>query len=53
MSAAGRMGRLGGRLTDGLALFGRVENLLGTDYEEIFSYGGAGRAAYGGVRVAF
>ncbi len=41
------------RLTDGLALFGRVENLLGTDYEEIFSYGGAGRAAYGGVRVAF
>lgn len=41
------------RLTDGLALFGRVENLLGTDYEEIFSYRGAGRAAYGGVRVAF
>ncbi|SNT01453.1 TonB-dependent receptor plug domain-containing protein [Sphingopyxis indica] len=41
------------RLSPRVALFGRVENLLDTDYEEIFSYRGAGRAAYGGVRVNF
>ena len=41
------------RLSDRIALFGRVENLLGEDYEEIFSFASAGRAAYGGVRVSF
>ena len=41
------------KLTDAISVFGRVENLLGTDYEEVFSFVGEGRAAYGGVRVRF
>ena len=36
-----------------LQLFGRVENLLDEDYQEIFAYASPGRAAYGGVRVRF
>ena len=39
------------RLTPKIALFGRIENLLSEDYEELFSYATPGRAAYGGVRV--
>lgn len=34
-------------------LFGRVENLLDPSYQEVFSFAGAGRAAYAGVRLAF
>jgi vitamin B12 transporter len=41
------------KLTDAITVFGRVENLLGEDYEEVFSYRTQGRAAYGGVRVTF
>lgn len=41
------------RLSDRLSVFGRVENLLNEDYEEIFSYATPGRAAYGGVRARF
>ncbi len=40
-------------LTSGVSLFGRVENLFGEEYEEVFSYATPGRAAYGGLRVAF
>ena len=36
-----------------ISVFGRVENLLGEDYEEVFSFVGSGRAAYGGVRLSF
>lgn len=36
-----------------IELFGRVENLLDTDYEEVFSYSAAPIAAYGGVKVTF
>lgn len=41
------------KLSERIALFGRIENLLDTEYEEVFSYRGAGRGAYGGVRVSF
>lgn len=37
----------------GLALYGRVENLLDEDYEEVPTYNTAGRAAYAGVRYRF
>lgn len=41
------------KLTDGISVFARVENLAGEKYEEVFSYRTQGRAAYGGVRVGF
>lgn len=41
------------QLRPGIALFGRVENLLDEGYEEVFSFATPGRGAYGGVRVAF
>ncbi|MBA3942710.1 MAG: TonB-dependent receptor [Sphingopyxis sp.] len=41
------------KLTDGISVFARVENLAGEKYEEVFSYRSQGRAAYGGVRVRF
>ena len=34
-----------------LQLFGRVENLLDRNYQEVFTFDTPGRAAYGGVRV--
>jgi vitamin B12 transporter len=37
----------------GVAVYGRVENLFDVDYQEVFSFAAPGRAAYGGVRVAF
>lgn len=41
------------KLTETIALYGRVENLFDEAYEEVFSYATSGRAAYGGVRVRF
>ena len=41
------------RLSDRLSVFGRIENLIGETYEEVFSFVGQPRAAYGGVRVSF
>ncbi len=41
------------KLTDRFTIFGRVENVLNEEYEEIFSYATPGRAAYGGVRAKF
>ena len=35
----------------GVQLFGRVENILDEDYQEIFGVEAAGVAAYGGIRV--
>lgn len=35
----------------GLELYGRVENLLDEDYEEILGYNTLGAAVYGGVRI--
>ena len=41
------------KLSRNIALFGRIENLADEHYEEVFSFATAGRAAYGGVRLAF
>lgn len=40
-------------LTDGVELFGRIENLFDTQYETVASYGTYGRSAYAGVRGRF
>ena len=41
------------KISETIAIFGRVENLINEDYEEVFSFATPGRAAYGGVRVRF
>ncbi|RYE43290.1 MAG: TonB-dependent receptor, partial [Hyphomicrobiales bacterium] len=41
------------KITPKIAVFGRVENLVNEDYEEVFSFATPGRAAYGGVRINF
>jgi vitamin B12 transporter len=41
------------KLSERFSVFGRVENLLDENYEEIFSFVTPGRAAYGGVRARF
>lgn len=41
------------QLTEGLQLFGRVENLFDEEYEEVYSYGSLGRSAFAGVRASF
>jgi vitamin B12 transporter len=40
-------------LTNRLALFGRVENLLDQRYEEVFSFVAPGAAAFAGLRARF
>ncbi|MDO8863158.1 TonB-dependent receptor [Haliea sp. E1-2-M8] len=40
-------------LAAGLEVYGRIENLLDEDYEEIPSYRTSGRAAYAGLRFSF
>jgi vitamin B12 transporter len=39
--------------SDKLEVYGRVENGLDEDYQEVFGYNTAGRSAYGGVRLSF
>jgi vitamin B12 transporter len=41
------------KLTPGMELYGRVENLLDEDYQEIFGYETAGIAAYAGLRFTY
>lgn len=41
------------RVADGVKVFVRANNLLGTDYEQVYGYSTPGRAAYAGVQVAF
>ena len=41
------------QVTDGLSVYGRVENLFDADYEEIPTYNASGLAAYAGVRYSF
>ncbi|MEJ1964076.1 MAG: TonB-dependent receptor [Gammaproteobacteria bacterium] len=41
------------RLTDGVQIYGRVENLLGESYEEVYTYRAAGRGAFAGARFSF
>lgn len=38
-------------LKPGMEVFGRVENLLDRDYQEVFGFESAGIAAYGGMRI--
>jgi vitamin B12 transporter len=39
------------KLTDNLEIYGRIENLVDQDYEEVFSYRSPGIGAFGGLRV--
>jgi vitamin B12 transporter len=41
------------KITPRIAIYGRIENLVDEQYEEVFSFATPGRAAYGGVRVSF
>lgn len=41
------------KVNEHVELFARGENLLNDDYEEVFSFGTPGIAAYGGVRIRF
>jgi vitamin B12 transporter len=41
------------KLTDSLAAFARVENLLGEEYEQVFSFVSPGRSAVVGVEARF
>jgi len=41
------------KITDNVEIFGRVENLLDEDYEEVFSYATPGIAGYAGLRARF
>jgi vitamin B12 transporter len=41
------------KATDQVTLFGRIENLTDTHYEEAYNFGTAGRSFYGGVKVAW
>lgn len=40
-------------LTENIQLYGRVENVFDTDYEEVYSFGSNGRLAIGGVKATF
>lgn len=40
-------------VSPGIELFGRVENLFDTRYEEVFGFQAAGAAAYAGVRLTY
>jgi len=40
-------------VSDAIRVFGRIENALDAEYEEVFGFGTPGRAAHGGVRVTF
>ncbi|MEQ1671417.1 MAG: TonB-dependent receptor, partial [Hyphomicrobium sp.] len=41
------------KVTPGVEVFGRVENLLDTNYQEIYGFETAGIAAYAGVRFTY
>ena len=41
------------QVAPGVELYGRVENLLDQDYQEVFGFETAGVAAYGGIRLTY
>ena len=41
------------KLDDRITLFGRVENMLDSEYEEVYGYTSAPAAAYAGLKVEF
>jgi vitamin B12 transporter len=46
-------GRIGWRLTDALEAYGRVENALGEDYQDVAGYATPGRTVHAGLRLRF
>ena len=45
--------RAGFALTDGIELYGRIENLFDEQYQTVAGYGTPGRAGYAGLRARF
>ncbi|MEQ1716295.1 MAG: TonB-dependent receptor [Hyphomicrobium sp.] len=41
------------KIAPGVELFGRVENLLDQNYQEVFGFNTAGAAAYAGLRITY
>ena len=41
------------QVTEKAQIYGRVENLLDEDYQQVYTYASPGIAAYGGVKVTF
>jgi vitamin B12 transporter len=41
------------QLTENLSIFGRVENVLDADYEEVAGFGTAEISFYGGLKLSF
>jgi vitamin B12 transporter len=40
-------------VTDTVSLYGRVDNIFDTDYQEVLTYNTSGVAAYGGIRLKY
>jgi len=41
------------KVHENVEIYGRIENILNQKYQEVFSFGTPGIAAFGGVRVRF
>ncbi|HEY7600089.1 MAG TPA: TonB-dependent receptor, partial [Candidatus Limnocylindrales bacterium] len=41
------------KLQPGVEIFGRIENLLDEEYQEVYGFNTPGVAAYGGIRITF
>jgi|tagenome__1003787_1003787.scaffolds.fasta_scaffold20967877_2 vitamin B12 transporter len=41
------------KVTDTFEVYARMENVFDAQYEPVFGYGAAGRAVYGGIRLAY
>lgn len=40
-------------VTDSIQVYGRVENFLGEDYQDVFGFNAPGFGAYAGIRISF
>ncbi len=40
-------------VTDTVSLYGRIDNIFDTDYQEVLTYNTSGVAAYGGIRLKY
>ncbi len=40
-------------VTDDVSIYGRVDNILDTDYQEVLTYNTAGVSAFGGIRLKY
>ncbi|MGA7839002.1 MAG: TonB-dependent receptor, partial [Ignavibacteriaceae bacterium] len=41
------------KVTGAIQIYGRLVNLLNSDYEEVYGYGTAKRSGYAGVKISF